>query len=34
VTEEAGDLVEHHQTRRVADGDGERVLLLLDGTKL
>ena len=31
VTEQPGDLVEHHQARRVRDGDGERVLHLLDG---
>ena len=31
VAEQAGDLVEHHQARGVADGYDQRVLLLLDG---
>ena len=30
VAEQAGDLVEHHQPRRIADGDDEHFLLLLD----
>ena len=31
MAEQAGDLVEHHQPRGIADGDDQHVLLLLDG---
>ena len=31
LAEQAGDLVEHHQPRGIADGDDQRVGLLLDG---
>ena len=31
LAEQAGDFVEHHQARRIADSDDERVGLLLDG---
>ena len=34
MAEEPGDLVEHHQPRGIADGDDQRVLLLLDGHKV
>ena len=34
MTEEAGNLVEHHQARGVRDGDGERVLHLFDGHEI
>ena len=29
--EQAGDLVEHHEARGIADGDDQRVGVLLDG---
>ena len=31
MAQQAGDLVQHHQPRGIADGDHQRVLLLLDG---
>ena len=34
VAEQAGDLVEHHEARGVADGDDQRVGLCSMGTKL
>ena len=31
MAEQAGNLIEHHQPRGIADGDDQRVVLLLDG---